>query len=129
MDNELFAAVSSGPQETATPAADEAQNQGASQAQEHKPETGSEAGTEQTSQKENAQSEKQDQTDQAKADKKRTPWYQHRINELTRERKEAEEKARREAAENERLKKTLDAMQRGDEENADGKHKAVDTTQ
>lgn len=134
MDNDLFAAVNAETQvtETATPAAGEAQQSGDGQEQEQQQPgtTGSEAGTEQTSQAGNAGSEQQQQqTDQTKADKKRTPWYQHRINELTRERKETEEKLRREAAENERLKKTLEAMQRGEEEDqGDGKAKPAATT-
>lgn len=93
--------------QTVTPA-DQSQTTGE---QEHQPgtEVASATGAEQTSTQQSGEAGSQS-SEQAKADKKRTPWYQHRINELTRERKEAQEARDRETAE---LRRKLEELQRG----------------
>jgi hypothetical protein len=69
----------------------------------------SETGAEQTSTTEQLDPSQQ-HAEQIPGDKKRSPWYQVRINELTRERKEAQEASRRESAERERLQRELEAL-------------------
>ncbi|CAJ0710694.1 hypothetical protein ACPCHQ_17030 [Ralstonia thomasii] len=82
---------------------------------EHQPgnQDSSATGAEQHSQQQQVDPESQHQGEQGKGDSKRTPWYQHRINELTRERKEAAERETREREGRERAERELAALRQG----------------
>jgi hypothetical protein len=108
MENELIQAT----QEAATPAGD--QPQGSEQEQQSGHQSSSETGAEQNSEQQQVEVESTEKVEPAKKDKKGTPWYQHRINELTRERKVSDERAQHETAERTRIQEAYEALQRGE---------------